>query len=203
MGANSRHPSDGASVLIVEDERDLAELYDTWLSDSYETEVAYSGTEAQERFDEGRHEVVLLDRWLPDISGDEVLETIRDREPNGKVAMLTGVSPDFDVIEMEVDSYVLKPVTRDELRELVDRLRHLAEYQRDVQELYPLIAKRTVLESEKTADELAVSEEFATLTDQIATKKERSRASIEATDNEDVRTLLKGEPPRKPREHDR
>ena len=123
MVATDHRPSDGATVLIVEDEPDLADLYDVWLSGPYETEVAYSGAEARERLGEGRHEVVLLDRLLPDISADELLEAIREREPNCAVAMLSGVPHDFDVIEREVDSYVLKPVTRDELRELVDRLR--------------------------------------------------------------------------------
>lgn len=195
MVATSNQRSDGADVLLVEDERELADLYAAWLGESYETEVVFSGADALGRLDAGRYEVVLLDRRMPVVSGDEVLDTIVADELECKVAMLTAVSPDFDLIEMGCDSYVVKPVTRDELLAVVERLLGLTEYQRDVQELYSLIEKRAVLEAEMTADALAESDEFAALNDEIATKHARSRASLESIEDEDFRVLMEGRAP--------
>lgn len=192
MVTNNHHTTDSASVLIVEDERDLADLYETWLTESYETEVVYAGSDAQRKLEENRYDVVLLDRRMPDVSGDEVLDTIRDRGLNCKVAMLTAVSPDFDVIDMGFDSYVVKPVPREELHAVVDRLLNLSEYQQDVQELYSLIEKRAVLEAEMTPDQLVASEEFAALSDEIASKQARSRTSMEAIEEGDFRVLMEG-----------
>lgn len=202
MVANSQHQSDSADVLIVEDKRDLADLYAAWLNDSYETRVAYSGRDAQQQLDETRYDVVLLDRRMPDVSGDELLDTIRDRDLDCRVVMLTAASPDFDVLEMKVDSYVVKPVTRDELRGVIERLLDLSEYQQHVQELYSLLEKRAVLEAEKTANELAASDEFAALKDEIATKHAQSRTSLDAIEDQDFRVLMEGQSPRDPGEND-
>lgn len=198
MVANSHQHTHEASVLIVEDERDLADLYDAWLSESYDTEVAYSGIDAQERLNEEEYDVVLLDRRMPDIAGDEVLETIRDRDLNCKVAMLTAVSPDFDVIGMGFDSYVVKPVTNEEVHEVVERLLKLDKYQRGVQDLYSLVEKQAVLEAEMPPEALAASDEYAALKDEIATKRSESRASMETVDDEGFRVLMEGLNPRDP-----
>jgi DNA-binding response OmpR family regulator len=106
---------DNTSVLVVEDNRKLADLYAAWLNERYDTEVVYSGSDAQKRLQRGRYDVVLLDRRMPDVSGDAVLETIREEDIDCHVAIVSAVSPDFDIIEMEFDSYIVKPVMADDL----------------------------------------------------------------------------------------
>ena len=183
---------DNTSVLVVEDDRALADLYATWLNDRYDTEVVYSGADAQKRLRRGRYDVVLLDRLMPDISGDAVLETIREEDIDCHVAMVTAVSPDFDIIEMGFDSYVVKPVMADDLYEVVDRLHNLTTYERQVRRLYSLVEKRAVLEAEKTAYELVSSVEYADLKEKIAALRDESRASLRAVEDEDFRSLMEG-----------
>ncbi|PSQ11434.1 hypothetical protein BRC93_05455 [Halobacteriales archaeon QS_5_70_15] len=103
------------SVLIVDDDRDLADLYATWLQDDYYTRTVYSGRDALDELHDGI-DVVLLDRRLPDIPGDEVLVTLRDRGMDCRVSMVTAVNPGFDILELGFDDYLTKPIDREELR---------------------------------------------------------------------------------------
>ena len=163
-------------VLIVEDERGLAELYELWLHDDYEVRTAFDGEHALELVDEAVS-VALLDRRLPGLSGDDVLERIREQELDCRVAMVSAVKPDFDVLEMGFDDYVSKPVSQEDLRETVARLVTLATYDRDIREYYALVSKKAALETQKSASELETSETYMALEGEI----NDVRAQLDAT----------------------
>ena len=158
--------SDTPVVLIVEDEPDVAETYRRWLTATYDVRVAVDGAEALEAVDD-TVDVVLLDRMMPEMSGEEVLAEIRDRGIDCQVAMVTAVDPDFDIIEMGFDEYVTKPPERDELFDTIERLLERADLADDLQEYYSQVARRSALEAEKTEAELAASEEYDELLDRI------------------------------------
>ena len=164
-------------ILIVEDEPDVAETYERWLQSTYDVRVAASGAEALELLDENI-DVVLLDRMMPEMSGGEVLIEIRDRKFDCRVAMVTAVNPDFDVIEMRFDAYVTKPPERDELLATVDRLLDRASLDVEFQELYSLVARRSALQAEKTDTELAASDEYAGLVERIESKRKTVDADL-------------------------
>lgn len=156
-------------VLIVEDEPDVAETYARWLGD-YDVRRAETGAEALDRIDE-TVDVVLLDRMMPGMSGGEVLEEIRSRDVDCRVAMVTAVHPGFDVIEMGFDEYVTKPPERTELADVVDRLLHRATLDDDLQEYYSLVARRSTLEAEFDEGRLESNEEYADLVERIETHR--------------------------------
>jgi len=153
---------DPPSVLVVEDEADLADLYAAWLGGEYDVQTAYGGHEAIEQLSE-EIDVILLDRRMPGLSGDEVLVAVRDRGIDARVAMVTAVEPDFDIVEMGFDDYLVKPVTRESLMDTVESLLRRSEYDSGVQELYAVASKKAVLESEKGQAALEESEEYAEL----------------------------------------
>ena len=155
-------------VLVVEDEPDLADLYATWLSSEYRVRTAYGGHEALDALDE-EVAVVLLDRRMPGLSGDEVLTAVRDRGIDCRVAMVTAVEPDFDIIAMGFDDYLVKPVTKDALADTVSNLCSRNAYDEGVQELVSLASKKALLESEKGVAELEDNDEYQELTDRIET----------------------------------
>ncbi len=159
------------TVLVVEDEDHLAELYTEYLDDEYDVRTAYGGVEALEML-AADLDVVLLDRRMPIVSGNEVLAEIEERGLQCRVAMVTAVDPDFDIIDMGCDDYVVKPVTRDRLREVVDRLLKLSEYTDRKRELTAKKLKRNVLRVEKTESELADSDTFQRLQREIAEMEE-------------------------------
>ncbi|PSQ15487.1 DNA-binding protein [Halobacteriales archaeon QS_8_69_26] len=154
-------------VLIVEDEPDLAQLYTAWLREHCTVRTAYDGEEALEQIDD-EVDVVLLDRRMPGLSGDEVLDTIRERDLDCRVAMVTAVEPDFDIVEMGFDDYLVKPVSDDDLIDTVDQLLLRSTYDEQLQELFALASKKALLKSQKTEAELRASEEYARLEDRIA-----------------------------------
>ena len=181
-------------VLVVEDEPDLADLYAAWLGDEYRVRTAYGGREALDQLDEVDNEVdaILLDRRMPGLSGDEVLTAVRDRGIDCRVAMVTAVEPDFDILEMGFDDYLVKPVTSDTLTETVEGLLRRGEYDSEVQELFSLTSKKAMLESEKSATDLADNEEYQRLTDRIETLRDQADESRDAVadDEEDYEKLF-------------
>lgn len=164
-------------VLIVEDEPDVAETYQRWLRSDYDVRIASTGSEALDQLDD-TIDVVLLDRMMPGMSGAEVLDEIRDRDVGCRVAMVTAVDPDFDIIAMGFDEYVTKPPTSDELCASVERLVERATLDDELQEYYSLVARRSALQSEKAVEELEASNEYSDLLDRIEAKRQAVGASL-------------------------
>jgi len=171
-------------VLVVEDERDLADTYALWLGEVYDVELAYSGAAALEAVDE-TVDVVLLDRRMPGTSGDEVLERIRAAEHTCRVAMITAVQPDFDIVEMGFDDYLVKPVFGDALRDMVERLVRRSAYDETAREYFALVSKRAALVAHRTDLERQTSEEFAALEariDEVEATLDETVSSMDAAD---------------------
>lgn len=163
-----------STVLVVEDERELADLFADWLSTTYDVRTTYSAAGALDELDDAV-DVVLLDRRLPKQSGDEVLETVRAEGYDCKVAMVTAVDPDFDTLELGFDTYVVKPVEREELNALVRRLLARSLYSEDVQEYFALASKRAAIETAKSEKELADHDQY----DQLCEDVEAMRAGLD------------------------
>jgi len=175
------HPR--STVLVVDDEPDVADAYALRLEERYDVRTAYGGAEALETIDDQVH-VVLLDRRMPELSGDEVLAALRERGHDCGVIMVTAVDPDFDIIEMPFDDYLQKPVDRDTLFDAIDE--QLAALDRDaaVSELFAVTAKVGVLEQRKSEAELRDNPEYQELTARAAELREEIHGddSVDATD---------------------
>lgn len=162
--------TDPPVVLIVEDEPDLRSIFAGYLRDKYRVRTAGTVEEAMDRLD-GDVMVVLLDRNLPERSGDDLLPHA-DRH-DAHVAMVTGVEPEFDIIEMAIDAYVTKPVSREELREVVDHLLQTESYNAKMTEYLSLVRKKAILQAEKSDRELEESEEFTELNNRLQALQNR------------------------------
>mgnify|MGYP006294928089 CR=1 FL=1 len=160
-----------ATVLVVEDERELADLFADWLDATYDVRTAYSAADALAELDD-EVDVVLLDRRLPESSGDDVLEAVREEGYDCQVAMVTAVDPDFDLLELGIDAYVVKPVDRAELTGLVSRLLARSLYSDEVQAYFSLAAKRATLETSKTTEELRDDDRYQELCEDIEARRE-------------------------------
>lgn len=157
---------DELDVLVVDDETRLADLFAAWLQTDWSVETAYDGEEALEKMADSV-EVVLLDRRMPGLSGDEVLERIREIGYDARVVMVTAVDPDFDIIEMGFDDYLVKPVSKDELLDMVEEVTDRSDYESEIQEYYALVSKKALLESEKSERKLADNDEYQQLCDRV------------------------------------
>jgi DNA-binding NtrC family response regulator len=189
MSESSESPK--PTILFVDDEPGLADLYEAWLADEYDTKTAYSGQEALELIDE-TIDIVFLDRRMPDLCGDEVLAEVREQGYDCYVTMVTGVNPDFDIIEMDFDDYLVKSVSRSDLKEAVERAVARTEYDQQMRELFRLAEKRAALESEKTVEVLQNNSEYQKLVEQIEQLDQETADTTANLDNEDFRAILAG-----------
>ena len=111
------------SVLLVEDEENLASLVKAYLEqEGYPVRVTGSGAEALRIVDEGNVRLVVLDLTLPDVDGLEVCRQLRLRS-SVPVMMLTARDEEADRLaglESGADDYIGKPFSP---RELVARMK--------------------------------------------------------------------------------
>jgi len=148
------------TVLVVDDESEVADVLALRIRDEYETRVAYGGEEALEKMDDAV-DAVLLDRRMPDIHGDDVLAEIRDREYDCVVVMSTAVDPDLNILEMDFDDYLSKPIETETLLSTLDQqLDTKRSGDPKLEAFFAVVSKLDVLESELTPAELAESDEY-------------------------------------------
>ena len=176
-------------IVIVDDEPDLADLYASWLSEEYTVDTAYDGRESIGMLDESV-DIVLLDRRMPGMSGDEVLEWIRERELGCGVAMITAVNPDFDILELGFDAYLTKPVVASELIDVTERLIRRAEYTDILQAFFAKLSTREALLAQKPTFELETDKRFRELEAEIEALREESEAYMSELDGEDFEALF-------------
>jgi len=178
------------AVLVVEDERGLADLYTNWLSEEFTVETAYTGEDAMEMITEG-FDVLLLDRRMPGLSGDQVLDRIRQQALDCRVVIVSAVEPDFDVIELGFDDYLVKPVSQEDLTDAVERMQKRRDYDRDLQRYFALVSKKATLEVEKRTDELEEHAEYQALMDEIDDLRDQVDTTLTALDQDDMRAVLR------------
>ena len=114
-------------VLVVEDHQELANTLATGLRrEGMAVDIALDGTAALERGLLNSYDVVVLDRDLPGVHGDEVCRRLSERGCRARVLMLTAagtIEDRVDGLTLGADDYLPKPFA---FAELVARVRSLA-----------------------------------------------------------------------------
>jgi len=155
------------TVLIVDDDEEVTDIFRTWLGDEYEVSITHGGEEALQTLSEKGIDIVLLDRLMPGMSGEEVLKEIREEGYDCMVAMVTAVEPDFEIIRMGFDEYVRKPSSEKVLRQTVQSLVERKQQSEKRQEYASVCIKKATLEAEKDKDKLRSSNEYEELLSRI------------------------------------
>jgi DNA-binding response OmpR family regulator len=114
-------------VLVVEDEAELAELIAVGLGrEGIAADVSLDGGDALYRASLTRYDVVVLDRDLPVVHGDEVCRRLGSADDRPRVLMLTAAAAERDELDglsLGADDYLAKPFS---FPVLVARVRALA-----------------------------------------------------------------------------
>jgi two-component system phosphate regulon response regulator PhoB len=106
---------DAKRILVVEDEEDLANLLEYNLQrEGYEAVVAMDGRAALGEVERSLPDLILLDRMLPSLSGDEVIAQLRRQPRTSKlpIVMLTAKAEEVDELVglgLGADDYITKP----------------------------------------------------------------------------------------------
>lgn len=155
-------------VLIADDDSRVVEMHETWLADEYTVRTARDGKETLDQLDTDV-DVVVLDRRMPGLTGDEVLDWVRSQRYEIRVVMATAEDPEVDILEMGFDEYLTKPVLKDDLQSVVSELIARAEYDDKVRRYLALQSKLALLEAELPPDALADDDAYNRYQDRLET----------------------------------
>jgi signal transduction histidine kinase len=118
------------NVLIVDDDARIREVLSIYLRcDGHQVATAASGREALEKFRRRPFDLVVVDRVMPEMSGEQTARFIKQLNQNIPVIMLTGFGALIEVTGSQpqaVDVVLNKPITSDALRRTIDKLLHAA-----------------------------------------------------------------------------
>jgi DNA-binding response OmpR family regulator len=107
------------SILIIEDNRELAQLLALHLRDlSFTVEIALDGVSGSAKAEAKSYDLIILDLMLPGLDGLEVCKRIRSKSSYVPILMLTSKSSEMDRVlglELGADDYVTKPFSIMEL----------------------------------------------------------------------------------------
>ena len=121
--------SDSAlNVLVVDDEARSREVLMAYLrTDNHSVATASSGREALEKFRLRHFDLVVMDRAMPEMNGEQTARFIKQVNQNIPVILLTGFSGQIGaegVKPAAVDVVLNKPITLDALRHTIRKLVH-------------------------------------------------------------------------------
>lgn len=113
-------------ILIIEDDREIAELVNINLEDNgFEVEITGDGDEGYRKVTSEQYDLIILDLMLPGMDGLEICKKLRQENTTTPLLMLTAKSEEFDKVlglELGADDYLTKPFS---IRELLARVKAL------------------------------------------------------------------------------
>lgn len=115
------------TVLVVDDDSMVLEVVKAYLlNEGFAVETAACGREGLEKFQRGHFDLVITDKGMPEMSGDQIATTIKAQAPAIPVIMLTGFGDlmlAFGEHPPGVDYILSKPVTLNAIREMLAKVK--------------------------------------------------------------------------------
>ncbi len=127
---------------------------------------------------------------MPGISGEDVLARIREWNLDCGVVMLSAVEPDFDIVDMGFDAYIVKPGFREEVVETVTDVLAREMHDDSLREYLALSAKESLLRAEKSDSDLASSDEYDRLRVRLEELETQLDDPADVADDEQLQAIL-------------
>ncbi len=137
-------------ILIVEDNKDLCDGMCFQLeNEGYTTDTCYTGEHALYYALQQSYDIIILDRMLPVMNGLSILKTIRQKNINVPVIMVTAMDSlhdRIDGLDSGADDYLVKPFA---MEELLARIRALTRRPQKIEQTELLIFSNLELDVKK------------------------------------------------------
>ncbi len=113
------------SILVVDDEKNITDLLQDILEDEgFFVETATSITEAKEKIKEKDFEIILLDVWLPDGEGIDLIPFIKESNPLTKIVMISGhanIPIAVKALKEGAFDFLEKPISTDSILAVINK----------------------------------------------------------------------------------
>src|SRR5580765_387756 len=133
-------------ILVIDDEPDIRESLEVLLSsEGYRVELAANATEGLKRLEGSTFDLVLLDLMMPDKSGMQVLEEVRERDRDTPIFMITAygsVEGAVEALKRGASDYFPKPWDNEKLLIEIDRMIARRRLERENTELKRALKQR-------------------------------------------------------------
>ena len=114
-----------SKVLIIDDEKQILESLSSILEDDgFEVYTAKEGREGLSLFDAVKPEIVLLDVWMPELDGLQILKMIKEKEKDAVVIVISGhgtISTAVEAVKVGAYDFLEKPLSIDKVLEVISR----------------------------------------------------------------------------------
>lgn len=112
-------------VLIIDDERQILDSLSSILQDDgFQVFTAKEGKEGLELFDAVKPEIVILDIWMPELDGLQVLKMIKEKDKDAIVIVISGhgtISTAVEAVKVGAYDFLEKPLSIDKVLEVISR----------------------------------------------------------------------------------
>jgi DNA-binding NtrC family response regulator len=116
--------NNNATILVVDDENGIRQSFNMVLEDEYNVLLAGTGGEAIDILYKNSVDLILLDIRLPDINGIELLEKLKETDPNTEIIMITAVNEiqmAVKTIKLGAYEYIIKPFMVEDVLTVINR----------------------------------------------------------------------------------
>jgi len=113
-----------ATILVVDDESGIRQSFKMVLEDEYNVLLADTGQQAIDILYQNSVDLILLDIRLPDINGIELLEQLKETDPNTEIIMITAVNEIHSAvktIKLGAYEYIIKPFMVEDVLTVITR----------------------------------------------------------------------------------
>ncbi len=169
-------------ILIVDDDKDILTLLKIKLKkDGLDLKAETSPLKALDIISNENIDLVLIDQQMPELTGLEFIEIIKERFPELPVVLMTAfgdVEDAVKAIKLGALHYITKPINYDELKHIVNQALEITDLKKEVQNLKNLLFEDIVVESPsmrkivETAKKIAPFDSTVLITGESGTGKE-------------------------------
>jgi UDP-3-O-[3-hydroxymyristoyl] N-acetylglucosamine deacetylase len=112
-------------VLIIDDEKSILESLSSVLrEEGFDVRTAKDGREGLALFQEVKPRIVLLDVWMPEMDGLEVLSRVKELDPEAVVVVISGhgtISTAVEAVKMGAIDFLEKPLSIEKVLDVIER----------------------------------------------------------------------------------
>jgi len=112
------------NILLVEDEVSVAKVIEQEIETlGHSVDTAYNGEDALKKLRKKRFDLILLDIFLPDCKGHELIPKFKEAQPDIGIVTITGYNTkelELEVRQKGILYYMVKPFRIEEMKEILD-----------------------------------------------------------------------------------